>query len=82
MDELKAKKVLKEVKEVFGSHNIEFWLNFGGLLGAVRDGKFIPYDDDIELSAWSHKVSEQQMKDVSKDLCQRGFDVYYSTLTN
>lgn len=82
MDELKAKTVLKEAKEVLDSHGVEFWLNFGGLLGAVRDGKFISYDDDIELNAWKHKVTEQQMKDVSRELCQRGFNVYYSTLTD
>lgn len=82
MNELLAQEVLKEVKEVFDAHNIEFWLNFGGLLGAVRDGKFISYDDDIELNAWAHKVTEKQMKDVSRELSQRGFNVYYSTLTD
>jgi hypothetical protein len=82
MNELLAKKVLKEVKEVLDANNVEFWLNFGGLLGAVREGRFISYDNDVELNAWSHKVSKQKMKDVSRDLCQRGFNVYYSTLTD
>lgn len=82
MNELLAKKVLKEVKEVLDMHNVEFWLNFGALLGAVRDGKFINYDDDIELNAWAYKVTEKHIKDVSKELCRRGFNVYYSTLTD
>lgn len=82
MDELKAKTVLKEVKDVLDGHEVEFWLNFGGLLGAIRDGQFISYDNDIELNAWKHKVTEMQMADVSRDLCQRGFNVYYSTLTD
>lgn len=82
MNELSAKRVLKEVKEVLEAHNIEYWLNFGALLGAVREGKFISYDNDIELNAWAHNVTEQQMKSVSKGLCQRGFSVYYSTLTD
>lgn len=82
MDELKAKAVLKEVKNVLDKYNVEFWLNFGGLLGAVRDGRFISYDDDIELNAWQHKVNEQQMIDVSRDLCSRGYNVYYSMLTD
>lgn len=82
MNEEAAKKVLKEVKEVLDAHNIEFWLNFGGLLGAVRNGRFIPYDDDVELNAWKHKVTERQMRDVSMELCRRGFNVYYSTLTD
>ena len=34
-------KDLKEVKEVFDSLDIKFWLDWGTLLGAVRDGKII-----------------------------------------
>lgn len=82
MEEIAARRVLEEVKAVLDSHGIEFWLNFGGLLGAVRDGKFISYDNDIELNAWAHKVTETQMADVSRDLCSRGYNVYYSTLTD
>ena len=82
MDEALAKKILKETKEVLDANNVEYWLNFGALLGAVREGGFIPHDDDIELNAWAHKVTEPQMRKVSKELCQRGFNVYYSTLTD
>jgi len=82
MDELTAKKVLKETRSVLDAHHIEYWLNFGCLLGAVREGRFISYDDDIELNAWKHKVTEKQVRDVSRELCRRGFNVYYSTLTD
>ena len=82
MDEKYALPVLKEVKEILDANNIEFWLNFGGLLGAVRDGKFIPYDDDVELNAWTHKFSLDKIKKLCQDLTERGFNVYYSTLTN
>lgn len=82
MDEAVAIKVLKEVKLVFDACGVEFWLNFGGLLGAVREGRFIPYDDDIELNAWAHKVTEKQMGDICRALCARGYNAYYSTLTD
>ena len=81
MNESAAKKALKEVKEVLDTNGIEFWLNFGGLLGAVREGKFIEHDDDIELNAWSHKVTEEQMKSVCRTLSKQGFNTYYSTLS-
>lgn len=82
MDVGLARRVLKEVKEVLDAHDVEFWLNFGALLGAIREGKFIEHDDDIEINAWSHKIDEEKMREVCKDLCQRGFSAYYSTLTD
>ncbi|KAF8565140.1 hypothetical protein P879_10999 [Paragonimus westermani] len=30
-------------------HGIVWWLTYGSLLGAVRDGDFIPYDHDVDL---------------------------------
>jgi len=52
MDEKKAIEALRQVKEVFDNYDVEYWLDCGTLLGAVRNGKIIPWDNDIDLGMW------------------------------
>ena len=40
---------LKDIKEIFDKHSINFWLDWGTLLGAIRDGKIIKWDGDTDL---------------------------------
>lgn len=43
-------ELLRFVDNVCKKHNIDYWLEGGTLIGAVRHGGFIPWDDDIDLS--------------------------------
>lgn len=42
-------KILKRLTRVFEDNKIDYWINYGTLIGAIRHGGFIPWDDDIDL---------------------------------
>ena len=43
-------RFLQNAIEILDENNIDYWLEFGTLLGCMRDKKFIPWDDDIDLA--------------------------------
>jgi len=45
----KLKDMFKIVLDFFNVNNIEYWIDGGTLLGCVREGGQITYDDDVDL---------------------------------
>lgn len=46
------RELLQHAVACLKSTGLPFWLDFGGLLGLVRDGAMIPWDQDFDFSTW------------------------------
>ena len=60
-----AIKILQIVVNTLNEFNIKYYLDFGTLIGAIRDKGLIPWDDDIDISLLDEK-DYQKIPEVLK----------------
>ena len=68
-------RALKLLKKIFDKHNVTFWLEKGTLLGAVRHGEFVPWDDDVDISYYAYHIF--RILDSKDEFKKSPFEIYY-----
>lgn len=46
------KELITKVDEILTNNGLQYWLNYGTLLGAYRDHAFIKHDYDLDIGMW------------------------------
>ncbi len=67
-------EVLHQVQIVAEKHGLTIYADFGTLLGAIRHGGFIPWDDDIDVSMLRNEY--QQLMNFLPSELPNGYTVY------
>jgi len=67
-------EVLKEVDKVCAEYDIPYYAEWGTLLGAVRHGGFIPWDDDLDISM--ARPDYERFLKIAPSKLPEGFSVY------
>ena len=65
--QLKMLDILIVIDGICKKHGIKYWISDGTLLGAVRHGGFIPWDDDLDIQMM-RKDFKHFIKIISKEL--------------
>ena len=86
MNELQKKlyQLLTEIDEICNRNQIVYYLAAGGALGAVRNGGFLPWDDDLDLyvtrNNWEklRSVIYAELPDNRDFVCEEDTALYFN----
>lgn len=67
-------EVLSDLDRACSENGIEYYADWGTLLGAVRHQGFIPWDDDIDICMKRHDYN--RFIKLAKQIMPEGYDIY------
>ena len=65
--------ITKTVVMLLNNANIDYWIDYGSLLGALRHKGFIPWDDDFDICIPTREV--EKFKALGPLLSEKGYDI-------
>jgi hypothetical protein len=77
----KLSPAIIDVIETAKEFDVDCWLNYGALLGIVREKRLLPWNNDAELSCWYTDGIENKFKLITDSMNRKGYNsVYYSSV--
>ncbi len=73
-----AVKHFSQIVEIFKEINIDYWIEYGTMLGAVREKGFIPWDSEFDIGIWNNDYITNKDK-LLKKISELGFHVNTSS---
>ena len=74
-------QILAEIDRICKKYNIRYFAEWGTLIGAVRHGGFVPWDDDMDIGML--RKDYERFKEVTKDELPGEFAIHdYATKEN
>ena len=70
---IEAEKLLSDVITLFELCNVRYWLEGGTLLGLRREGRLLPWDNDLDISI--HESERGKLDNLLGTLKKKGFRV-------
>ena len=74
------RKMALDVFEILDKNDIEYWTDFGTLLGIIRENDIILYVNDVDISIIDNENNRSKMVDVAKSAKEKGYKLNYYDL--
>ena len=80
-DVAKLAPAIIDVMEVAQTNGVRCWLNYGALLGMIREQRLLPWNNDAQLCCWYETNLSYKFKRITEELNKMGYHaIYYSTI--
>lgn len=76
-DVSKMAKTIQDVINIGESNGLTCWLNYGALLGMIRENRLLPWNNDAELCCWHEPGISQKFQIIVDELNSVGYACYY-----
>jgi len=74
------KEMILYLCKTFEEKNMRYWIDYGTLLGAARDGNIIPWDDDGDMGILESDLPK--LIKLSKEVVHLGYEMNVTTVYN